>query len=417
MQQILNATTKSLEAIMSGAPATTNPAFTASWADNDGTTFTEGSTDGALNGGTAVTLVAAPAASTRRIIKSVTITNIDTASVVVTVRYNNNTTLRTVSVVTLAVGDTWTFEGAYDTSGNFKTTTSSSTPTAITVANEATDASCFPLFVTAATGDLGPKSNANLTFNSNTGVLTLVAPILGTPTSGVMTNVTGVPAASILAGSLGAGAYVISTSLQTATIELGNATDTTLSRVSAGLIAVEGVTLVNVSATQTLTNKTLTAPTINAGTLSGIFTLSESTSIDLDPAQTDQTWTGITRTGTAGATLAFGELCYLAASDSRWELTDADGVTTADRLLGMCVLAAAADGDPTRMLLMGNIQAASKFPTMTIGSAMYIGDDTAGTIETTIPTDADAVIRRVGYALTADELYFNPSMDSQTVVA
>jgi hypothetical protein len=43
--------------------------------------------------------------------------------------------------------------------------------TAITVANEATDTTCFPLFTTAATGDLGPKTNAGLTFNSNTGSL------------------------------------------------------------------------------------------------------------------------------------------------------------------------------------------------------------------------------------------------------
>lgn len=46
-------------------------------------------------------------------------------------------------------------------------------PTTITVANEATDTSCFLGFFTAATGDLGPKTNANLTFNSSTGVLTL----------------------------------------------------------------------------------------------------------------------------------------------------------------------------------------------------------------------------------------------------
>jgi hypothetical protein len=90
---------------------------------------------------------------------------------------------------------------------------------------------------------------------------TFVAPALGTPASGVMTNVTGVPAAAILPGSFGAGAYVISTSLQAATIELGNATDTTLSRVSAGVIAVEGVTIADVSSTQTLTNKTLIAST------------------------------------------------------------------------------------------------------------------------------------------------------------
>lgn len=45
----------------------------------------------------------------------------------------------------------------------------------VTVANEATDTTCFPLFVTAATGSLGPKTNAGLTFNSNTGLFTSTA--------------------------------------------------------------------------------------------------------------------------------------------------------------------------------------------------------------------------------------------------
>jgi len=42
---------------------------------------------------------------------------------------------------------------------------------------------------------------------------------------------------------------------QVSTIELWNATDTTLSRVSAGVIAVEGVTIPTISSTDTLTNK------------------------------------------------------------------------------------------------------------------------------------------------------------------
>lgn len=98
---------------------------------------------------------------------------------------------------------------------------------------------------------------------------TFVAPALGTPASGVMTNVTGVPAAAILAGSFGAGAYVISTSLQAATIELGHATDTTLSRVSAGVVAIEGVNITDISSAQTLTNKTLTSPVINTPDING----------------------------------------------------------------------------------------------------------------------------------------------------
>ena len=41
----------------------------------------------------------------------------------------------------------------------------------VTVANEASDTTCFPLFTTGATGNLQTKSNSNLTFNSSTGAL------------------------------------------------------------------------------------------------------------------------------------------------------------------------------------------------------------------------------------------------------
>ena len=43
--------------------------------------------------------------------------------------------------------------------------------TNVTVADESSDTTCFPLFVTAATGNLAPKSGSNLTFNSSTGTL------------------------------------------------------------------------------------------------------------------------------------------------------------------------------------------------------------------------------------------------------
>jgi hypothetical protein len=42
----------------------------------------------------------------------------------------------------------------------------------ITVADESTDTSCNVLFTTGASGNLAPKSGTNLTFNSNTGLLT-----------------------------------------------------------------------------------------------------------------------------------------------------------------------------------------------------------------------------------------------------
>jgi hypothetical protein len=78
---------------------------------------------------------------------------------------------------------------------------------------------------------------------------------LGTPSSGTLTNATGLPVSGITAST--------STALGVGSIELGHATDTTLTRSSAGVLAVEGVVVPTVSSTNTLTNKTLTLPVID----------------------------------------------------------------------------------------------------------------------------------------------------------
>jgi len=54
-----------------------------------------------------------------------------------------------------------------------------------------------------------------------------------------------------------------STALGVGSVELGHASDTTLSRSAAGVLAVEGAVVPTVSSTSTLTNKTLTNPTVN----------------------------------------------------------------------------------------------------------------------------------------------------------
>ena len=62
------------------------------------------------------------------------------------------------------------FSGAL--SGNATTAT---TATNVTAADESSDTTCFPLFVTAATGNLAPKTGSNLAFNSSNGTLTATA--------------------------------------------------------------------------------------------------------------------------------------------------------------------------------------------------------------------------------------------------
>jgi len=117
---VLDTTNKTITVAMTGAPATTNPSFVTAYSDDNGTTFVEGSSDGQLNGTSQVTMVAAPAASTRRLIKSIFIENNDTAPVTIIVTLNNSGTLRNIQKVTLAVGDNWSTDGVTDANGNFK---------------------------------------------------------------------------------------------------------------------------------------------------------------------------------------------------------------------------------------------------------------------------------------------------------
>jgi hypothetical protein len=117
---VLDGTAISIQVAMSTSAATTNPTFVSTYADNAGSGITEGATDGALNGSTDVTVVPAPTGSNRRVVKDITIYNGDTAAVTIFVKYDNNATQRTIAKVTLAVGDTWTTEGVFDTNGNLK---------------------------------------------------------------------------------------------------------------------------------------------------------------------------------------------------------------------------------------------------------------------------------------------------------
>ena len=71
------------------------------------------------------------------------------------------------------------------------------TTTKITVADESSDTTCFPTFVTAATGDLPPKSGTNLTFNSSTGELA------ATKFSGDGSSLTGLQAGKFLSDGIG----------------------------------------------------------------------------------------------------------------------------------------------------------------------------------------------------------------------
>jgi len=392
------------------------------------------------------------------------------------------------------------------------------TPTDITVADESTDTTCFPLFVTAATGDLGPKSGGNLTFNSNTGALaatSFVGPLTGQAdtvatitglapdtattqatqaaitTCANLVTVGALDAGSITAnfGTINNGASAITTTgaisggaitgtsfvigaatITEAELEIldGATVTTTELNIIDGSTAATGTTLADADRCVVNDNGTMkqvamtdfetymetsldtlssvtTVGTLNAGAISSGFgnidigastftttgtaalgnitlgtdgtvsslVLTEKASIALDPASgADGDYSGISVAGTAGATLAFGDVVYLAVADSRWELADADAIATG-QLIGIVVLAAAGDASATTILLHGIIRADTAFPAITVGAPVYLGT-TAGDLVTTAPSGADDVVKVLGFGLTANEVYWNPSPNHLT---
>lgn len=160
-----------------------------------------------------------------------------------------------------------------------------------------------------------------------------------------------------------------------------------------------------------------TASGIEGRTASEVYTnllaqtLLENDAIKLDAALSDDgKYNGITRTGTAGATLAFGDIVYYAVADGRWELADADSAAKTQGMLGVCVLAAASDGDATNILLIGMVRAAT-FPAFTAGAPVFLST-TDGDCSSTAPAKATGdCVRVLGQAWTADELWFCPSAD------
>lgn len=208
---VLDTTTKTIQVAMSGAAATSNPDFTAAFADNNGTSFVEAASDGALSGSTDVVVVAAPASGFRRIIKKIFIENKDTAAVTITVKYDNNGTQRTIAKVTLQVGDTWTTDGTFDTNGALKQTLGSVNLSSVTgtlgVAN-------------GGTGSATLTAN-NVLLGNGTSALQVVAP--GTTGNVLTSDGTTWGSAALPAGGL---TYIYTTTPVTATDKQGVLADT-----------------------------------------------------------------------------------------------------------------------------------------------------------------------------------------------
>lgn len=102
---ILDATTKALKVFL-GATVTTNQLqWVTAYADHTSTTFVPAANDGVTNNTTAVSIVAAPAASTQRQVKYISVYNADTVAATVSVILDNNSVTRLLAKATLRPGE------------------------------------------------------------------------------------------------------------------------------------------------------------------------------------------------------------------------------------------------------------------------------------------------------------------------
>ena len=253
------------------------------------------------------------------------------------------------------------------------------------------------------TGDGTIEGTSGLTYDGSNLLLTGDIGITGTRiTKGWFADLT---VTNAIAGSItGNAATVTGFTPASGSLILSGADALTLTTTAA-----TNVTLPTTGTLATTTNLADYLP-LAGGTMTGDIQLGE-TDIKLDAVLSgDEKWSGITIVGTAGATLAVGDVCYL-GSAGKWLLVDGilDGTDTGfSKQLGMCVLAGN-DTDPTEMLVNGKIRSAT-LPALTVGAPVYLSD-TAGDLIVTQPSTTNFAIRVVGHGITAEDLYFNPSPD------
>jgi len=155
------------------------------------------------------------------------------------------------------------------------------------------------------------------------------------------------------------------------------------------------------------THGTTTALSITADTSIEIFD-----SLTINSAIADEKCSGITAVFTAGEALERGEVCYFKAADSKmWKAVATASATS--RCVAMAAEDISADA-AGKFLLHGFLQDNGTFPAYTVGATLFTPEAETGSQnvpeEAKPDTDGDFV-QVIGWAVTANMVFFNPSQD------
>lgn len=121
-----------------------------------------------------------------------------------------------------------------------------------------------------------------------------------------------------------------------------------------------------------------------------------------------------TNTFVAAGSSTVGDLVYLNSS-SKWVSTDADAVATAGGVpLGLSLETKSAD-QAMKVALPGCFVRNDAW-SWTPGAPLYVSE-TAAEISASVPSGVDGVVRVVGFAVTAEVIFFNPSDEYVTIDA
>jgi hypothetical protein len=131
----------------------------------------------------------------------------------------------------------------------------------------------------------------------------------------------------------------------------------------------------------------------------------------LDPTAggSDHSFDGPYAVLTAGETVNFGDVCYLKTADSELYLADASATTTMPAIV--MALATITNGNTGNFLKRGYVRDDS-WNWASLGQPIFvtITGTTGNTLSQTAPSGSGEQVQIVGYAVTADIMWFEPNL-------